>query len=135
VRRNGLLRSPLPRPSPKGRGSAWKGSQIRLGRACRVAIAWLSLVASGCGKAPQFVADEECFTAVDALWTSITAQQKPWLEDSARELGRLRDKGQLSPEAWEALASPIAQAHDGRWGPAARELRDLIKAQRKAEQR
>ena len=110
-------------------------SQARLRPACRLAIACaLSLFASGCGKAPQFVADEDCFTAVDALWTAITAQQKPWLEDSARELERLRDQGQLSPEAWEALAGPIAQAREGRWESAARELRDLIKAQRKPTQ-
>lgn len=106
-----------------------------LGRKLLWAVVFLlSLFASGCGKAPQFVADEECFTAVDALWTAITAQQKPWLEDSARELERLRDQGQLSPEAWEALASPIALAREGRWEPAARELRDLIKAQRKPAQ-
>jgi hypothetical protein len=80
------------------------------------------------------VADEDCFTAVDALWTAITAQQKPWLEDSARELERLRNSGKLSPEAWEALASPIALAREGQWEPAARELRDLIKAQRKPAQ-
>lgn len=97
-------------------------------------VTLLTLFASGCGAAPQFVADDECLTACDALWTAITAQHKPWLEDSARELERLRDQGQLSPEAWEALAGPIAQARDGRWEPAARELRDLIKAQRKPAQ-
>lgn len=129
------LRSSPPRPSPNGRGSSRVGSQHRLGRDCRLAIACvLSLFAWGCGKAPQFVADDECFTAVDALWTAITAQQKPWLENSARELERLRDEGQLSSEAWEALAGPIAQAREGQWEPAARELRDLIKAQRKPAQ-
>lgn len=107
-------------------------SQFGFGPACRLAVVCLLLLfVSGCGNAPQFVADEECFSAVDALWTAITAQQKSWLEDSARELERLRDAGQLSPEAWKVLESPIALAREGQWDPAARELRDLIKAQRK----
>lgn len=91
----------------------------------------LLLAVTGCGSAPQFTGDEECFSAVDALWTAVTSQQKPWLEQSARELERLRDSGKLSDEAWKALESPIAQARDGQWEPAARELYDLIKAQRK----
>ena len=91
----------------------------------------LLLAVTGCGNAPQFTGDEECFSAVDALWTAVTSQQKPWLEQSARELERLRDSGKLSDEAWKALESPIAQARDGQWDPAARELYDLIKAQRK----
>ena len=93
----------------------------------------LLLAATGCGTAPQFTGDEECFSAVDALWTAVTSQQKPWLEQSARELERLRDSGKLSDEAWKALESPIAQARDGQWEPAARELYDLIKAQRKVD--
>ena len=96
-------------------------------------LALLLLFASGCGKTPQFVADEECLSAVDALWTAVTAQQKPWLEDSVRELERLRDSGRLSSEAWTALEGPIAAARDGRWDPAARELYDLIKAQRRPQ--
>lgn len=87
--------------------------------------------AAGCSGAPQFTGDEECFNAVDALWTAVTAQQTPWLEDSARELQRLRDSGQLSPEAWKALEAPIAQARSGQWEEAARELYGLIKAQRR----
>ena len=91
------------------------------------------LFAAGCGKPPQFVADEECLSAVDALWTAVTAQQKPWLEDSVRELERLRDAGQLTSEAWTALEGTIELARDGRWDPAARELYDLIKAQRRPQ--
>ncbi len=87
--------------------------------------------AAGCSDAPQFTGDEECFNAVDALWTAVTAQQTPWLEDSARELERLRNSGQLSPEAWKALEAPIAQARAGQWEDAARALHGLIKAQRR----
>jgi hypothetical protein len=100
-------------------------------RAC-LAIGLLSLVVSGCGGAPQFTADDECLTAVDALWTAVTAQQTPWLEQSAHELERLRDAGQLSSDAWEVLEALIAQARNGQWQPAAEGLYDLIKAQRKS---
>lgn len=97
------------------------------------ALSMLLLAAVGCSGAPQFTADEECFSAVDALWTAVTAQQTPWLEDAARELERLRDAGKLSQEAWERLKTPIEKARSGQWEPAAHELYDLIKAQRKAE--
>ena len=95
-------------------------------------IGLLSLAICGCGGAPQFTDDEECLTAVDALWTAVTAQQTPWLEHSARELERLRDAGRLSSDAWEALEASVAKARNGQWETAAEELYDLIKAQRKA---
>lgn len=107
---------------------------IRLGERLRtcLAIGLLPLAVCGCGGAPQFTADDECLTAVDALWTAVTAQQSPWLEQSARELERLRDAGQLSSDAWEVLEALIAQARDGQWQTAAEGLYDLIKGQRKA---
>ncbi|HEV7221176.1 MAG TPA: hypothetical protein VGN42_00645 [Pirellulales bacterium] len=98
----------------------------------RWAIGFLSLAVCGCGEAPQFTADEECLTAVDALWTAVTAQQTPWLEQSARELERLHDAGQLSSAAWGVLEGSIETARRGEWEPAAESLYDLIKAQRKA---
>jgi hypothetical protein len=100
-------------------------------RTC-LAIGLLSLAVCGCGSAPQFTADDECLTAVDALWTAVTAQQTPWLEQSARELERLHDDGKLSSDAWEVLEALIAQARSGQWQPAAEGLYDLIKGQRKA---
>ncbi|MCY2964010.1 MAG: hypothetical protein NT069_10265, partial [Planctomycetota bacterium] len=76
-------------------------------------ICLIALGASGCGKPPQVLGDDECFKTVDALWTAITARSPELLEKSSAELKRLHDARQLSEEGFVALEKIAAKAKSG----------------------
>lgn len=89
------------------------------------------VIVCGCGTPPQVVDDPECFKAVDALWTSLTAKRPDLLEKSSAELVRLRDAGKLSPAGWRALEPIVAGGRAAKWTDAARDLNDFIRGQRR----
>jgi hypothetical protein len=80
---------------------------------------------------PQMGADEEVFTAVDALFTAVTAQDENLLDQCEKRLLGLQEEKKLPPEAANYLAGLIAKARQGRWEAAAEKLYDFMKAQRR----
>ena len=89
------------------------------------------LFSYGCGRPPQVVHDEECFSAVEALWTAVTTKRTDLLEQSATELDRLHAAGKLSEEGHDALDEIIQSARDEEWMPAAKSLKVFMLGQRK----
>ena len=89
------------------------------------------LLAAGCGGQPQLGGGDEAFGAVDALFTAVTSRRPPLLDDSERQLKRLRDAGKLPAAAAERLDAIISEARAGRWEASARSLTDFIRAQRR----
>lgn len=85
----------------------------------------------GCGRPPQVVDNEECFSAVEALWTAVTTRRIDLLEQSATEIDRLHKDGQLSKEGHEALYEIIQSAQKEEWMPAATSLKAFMLGQRK----
>jgi hypothetical protein len=92
-------------------------------------VALLSI--QGCGRPPQVVDDEECFSAVESLWTAVTTKRTDLLEQSATEIDRLHATGKLSEEGHEALDKIIQSARDEEWMPAAKSLKAFMLGQRK----
>jgi len=87
---------------------------------------WLSVL--GCGGPPALESDEAILTT-DALYTAITSRRTELLDDSEGRLKKLRDDGQLSGKAFEALAHIIQQARSGNWQDAAEDLDGFIRQQ------
>lgn len=100
---------------------------------------WLSIVCSlivliaisGCGPT-QVVEDEECLKAVDALWTAVTSKRSDLLNQTDRELGRLKQSGQLSTSGHAELREVIETADAGRWTDAAQQLKSFMLGQRRS---
>ncbi len=86
----------------------------------------------GCGRPPQVVHDEECFQAVDALWTAVTSKRSDLVEQTATELDRLQSEGSLSEAGHESLQRIIEQARATEWQAAAEKLKAFMLGQRKA---
>ena len=107
----------------------------RFARATRFLISILILVAilliQGCGGPPQVVDDEECFSAVDALWTAVTSKRADLLEQSANELESLQSNGRLSTEGYDELLEIIDEARSEEWLNAAKSLKIFMQGQRK----
>ena len=91
----------------------------------------LLLTAGGCGGPPQVVANEECFSAVDALWTAVTSKRSDLVEQTATELDRLQTEGSLSDEGHARLAEIIEVARAEKWQDAAVTLKAFMLGQRK----
>ncbi len=109
------------------------GRQSPLRRVTLFALMWAGLaIGSGCGRPPQVVDNEECFAAVDALWTAVTSKRGDLLERTATELDRLHRAGTLSDDGHEALAVIIQQGRVAEWQPAAEKLKKFMLGQRKA---
>ena len=85
----------------------------------------------GCSRPPQVVDNEECFSAVEALWTAVTTRRIDLLEQSATEIDRLHTDGQLSKKAHKALSEIIQSAQKEEWMPAATSLKAFMLGQRK----
>ena len=90
------------------------------------------LSAQGCGRPPQVVDDEECFSAVEALWTAVTTKRKDLLEQTAADIDRLHTTEKLSKEGHEALQEIIQSARNEEWMPAAKTLKSFMLGQRKS---
>ena len=91
-----------------------------------------ALMVQGCGGPPQVVDDEECFSAVEALWTAVTTKRKDLLEQTAADIDRLHTTEKLSKEGHEALQTIIQSARNEEWIPAARSLKSFMLGQRKS---
>ncbi|HZT79808.1 MAG TPA: hypothetical protein VFA26_06290 [Gemmataceae bacterium] len=83
------------------------------------------------GRPPQMGADEEVFTAVDALFTAVTARDEKLLADCEQRLHALKAAGKLPTEASDYLDGVIKKARAGRWESAAEKLCTFMQAQRR----
>ena len=97
------------------------------------AIGWLLLLSlSGCGRPPQVIDNEECFGAVEALWTAVTSKRTDLLEQTATELERLRAAGSLSEAGHRALTAIIRDARSKEWTKSATNLKQFMQGQRRS---
>jgi hypothetical protein len=80
---------------------------------------------------PQMGAEEEVFTAVDALFTAVTARDEKLLGQCEQRLNALKDAGKLPGDASDYLVGIIGKARAGRWESAAETLYGFMKAQRR----
>jgi len=92
----------------------------------------LLLSLTGCGRPPQVVDDEECFQAVDALWTAVTSKRTDLLEQTATELDRLQTAGSLSDAGHRALTAIIRDARSKEWTKSATNLKHFMQGQRRS---
>lgn len=79
---------------------------------------------------PQMGGDEEVMSAVDALFTAVTARDEKLLSQCEQRLDQLRSNSKLPQAAAGSLTGIIKQARSGGWEPAARRLYSFIEAQR-----
>lgn len=93
----------------------------------------LALSISGCGRPPQVVDNEECFAAVEALWTAVTSKRTDLLERTATEINRLHKAGSLSDAGHTELDRIVEMARKTEWRPAAEELNEFMLGQRKSK--
>ncbi len=98
-----------------------------------LALLVVLISSQGCGRPPQVVDDEECFSAVEGLWTAVTTKRSDLLEQSATELDRLHTAGKLSEEGHHVLDEIIQSARDEAWQPAAQSLKAFMLGQRKTK--
>lgn len=93
-----------------------------------IAALWIS----GCGRPPQVVDNEECFAAVEALWTAVTSKRTDLLEQTATEISRLHTSGTLSDSGHAELDRIVELARKTEWKPAAEDLKKFMLGQRKS---
>ena len=97
------------------------------------AVGWLLLLSlTGCGRTPQVVDNDECFHAVDALWTAVTSKRTELLEQTATELDRLHTAGSLSQAGHRALTAIIRDARSKEWTKSATNLKHFMQGQRRS---
>jgi hypothetical protein len=96
-----------------------------------VACCLLTLVQTGCGRAPQLGGDRDTFKAVDALYTAVSLRDSSLLDQSAASLQGLRAAGKLPEAAARSLDAIVAEARSGKWGPAFERLSTFMEAQRR----
>ena len=98
-------------------------------------LSTLLIAGSGCGGPPQVVHDEECFSAVDALWTAVTSKRTDLVEQTATELDRLHAAGSLSDAGHSDLSEIVEMARSENWSDAGQTLKTFMLGQRKAKSR
>ena len=86
---------------------------------------------AGCGRPAQVVDDDECFQAVDALWTAVTSKRSDLLEQTAAELDRLQAAGNLSEDGHRELSEIVRQARASEWTTSAKKLKAFMLGQRR----
>ena len=86
---------------------------------------------AGCGSPPQFEGNEDSLRAAEALWTAVTSQRQPLVEQSAAEIERLHKAGALSEDAYNALTEVVASARASDWKDAVTDLKAILKGQRR----
>jgi hypothetical protein len=114
------------------KSSVNSNSVYRLMRLSPLLMLVVVLSAQGCGRPPQVVDDEECFSAVEALWTAVTTKRKDLLEQTATNLDQLHTTGKLSKEGHKTLQEIIQSARNEEWMPAAKTLKSFMLGQRKS---
>ena len=92
-----------------------------------IGLLWLSC---GCGPA-QIGPDEESFKAVDALYTAVTSKKPELLDRCEKRLKELNAAGKLSSSAHRELEAIIKKSRAGDWRPAAEQLSEFMKGQRR----
>ncbi len=105
---------------------------VGVSRASR-SLVWLCLVCTlfaGCMRPPQIVTSEEGMTAVDALWTAVTARRADLLAQSKERITQMHSSGVLDGDAFEMLSGIIKAAEAGHWEKAAKNLKWFIQGQR-----
>jgi len=90
------------------------------------------LLLAGCGRPPQVVDNNECFQAVDALWTAVTSKRTDLLEQTAAELDRLLAAGSLTEAGHHALTAIIRDARSKEWTKSATNLKQFMQGQRRS---
>ena len=86
---------------------------------------------TGCGRPAQVVDHDECFQAVDALWTAVTSKRGDLLEQTADELDRLHTAGNLSKDGHRELIEIVKQARAAEWTTSAKKLKAFMLGQRR----
>ena len=104
------------------------GTKLRLTRTFLMAMI---VTCIGCGSPPQVVDNDECFQAVDALWTAVTSKRSDLLEQTVTELERLRSAGALSEDGHQALSKIVGKARAAEWPEAAKMLKVFMLGQMK----
>ena len=99
----------------------------------RLALVGFVLLLAGCGGPAQLGPDEDCFKAVDALYTAVTAKSPKLLDQCEQRLQGLKSAGKLPEAAFASLTGVIRKARDGKWQPAAEQLSDFMKGQRRTK--
>ena len=79
---------------------------------------------------PQIGADEDVMSAVDALFTAVTARDEKLLSQCEKRLDELKSQEKLPASAAGRLDGIIDEARGGGWDSAARRLYSFIEAQR-----
>jgi hypothetical protein len=79
---------------------------------------------------PQMGGDEDVMSAVDALFTAVTARDDGLLAQCEKRLLELKSQSKLPRGAANRLEGIIAEARSGSWEPAARRLYSFIESQR-----
>jgi hypothetical protein len=80
---------------------------------------------------PQLGDNERAFSAVDALFTAVTARNEQLLVECEARLTTLENEGILDGKTSKYLTSVISQAKTGQWQPAARRLYKFMQGQRR----
>jgi hypothetical protein len=83
------------------------------------------------GRPPQMTPDDEVYGTVDALFTAVNAHDEKQLGDCERRLRAFSGAGKLPGEASAYLDSVIKKAREGQWRPAAEQLYEFMKVQRR----
>lgn len=96
-----------------------------------VLLVLMSVLCCGCGSTPQLLDDDAVASELDAFFTAVTSKKPELLKASRERFTKLHAEQRLSPEGFERLSGIADQAESGKWEPAARELYDLIRAQRR----
>ena len=127
-----------------GQGWKWTGASQRQGHdmskksieAWTKRVCLLGLIATlfiiGCSRPPQVIDNDECFAAVEALWTAVTSKRTDLLEQAATELNRLHKTGSLSDAGHAELDQIVQMARQAEWRPAAEDLKEFMLGQRKS---
>jgi hypothetical protein len=90
-------------------------------------VSWLGWY----GSPPPMAADEEAYKVVDALFTAVNSRDSKQLERCDRQLRALKVAGRLPDKASDYLERVIIKAREGLWRPAAEQLYDFMRVQRR----
>ena len=96
-------------------------------RALAVVLLVGGLLIGGCSKPPQMPADSR--NLIGSLRTAISAQRKDWLEENAKLVEKKRSESKLTDEQYAEFEAIIADARDGNWATAEKEVIRLEQAQ------
>jgi hypothetical protein len=88
----------------------------------------LTLLAAGCGGPPQVARSHR--RLVESMLTAVSTRNPQWVDENARLVESLHEKGELTPAEHEAFTMILATARAGNWDRAEELAYDLRGAQR-----